>query len=76
MNDWYRLGAGLSDKLKNIQGCINARMNDLRKKGDKEAMKTYADTLTEEQRNQARSHLKTSIAREKKCERDNCTAGE
>jgi len=60
---WYKLGAGLSDKYKNIQGCINAKIAGLYEKGDMEAVKAYADTLTENQRKQARSHLKTELQR-------------
>jgi len=61
--EWHKLGEGLSDKYKDVQGCINAKIVRLHEKGDMEAVKAYAGTLTENQRKQARSHLKTELQR-------------
>ncbi len=69
---WYKAG-GISEKWKDNQGFINARVTQMYFANDK-TLKTYTDSLTEEQRNQARSHLKTVLKLRQQNElRDNDT---
>ncbi len=67
---WYKAG-GISSKWKDNQGFINAMVSRMYFNDDKQ-LKAYTDSLTEDQRNQARSHLSTVIKLRKQSElRDN-----
>ncbi len=64
---WYKATTGLEARWKHIQGYINARVAQMYF-ADDENLKHYTDSLTEDERNQARNHLKTEIQRRKQSE--------